>query len=50
MTKAAVIDLGSNSIRMGIFHTEEGKLVQSERFRKQVRISEGIAEGESLKA
>ena len=50
MTKAAVIDLGSNSIRMGIFHAEEGKLVQSERFRKQVRISEGIAEGERLKA
>ena len=48
MTKAAVIDLGSNSIRMGIFHVEDGKLIQSERFRKQVRISEGIAKDECL--
>ena len=49
MTKAAVIDLGSNSIRMGIFHTEGGKLVQSERFRKQVRISEGLDKDNLLK-
>ena len=50
MSKAAVIDLGSNSIRMGIFEVRSGKLVQTERFRKQVRISEGIAEGEILKS
>lgn len=49
MSKAAVIDLGSNSIRMGIFEATDGKLVQTERFRKQVRISEGIAEDEVLK-
>ncbi len=48
MSKAAVIDLGSNSIRMGIFETEKGKLVQTERFREQVRISEGIAQDECL--
>lgn len=49
MSKAAVIDLGSNSIRMGIFEVTGGKLVQTERFRRQVRISEGIAEAECLK-
>lgn len=48
MNKAAVIDLGSNSIRMGIFHVENGKLVQSERFRKHVRISEGLTIDECL--
>ncbi len=49
MNKAAVIDLGSNSIRMGIFETQNSKLVQTERFREQVRISEGLIEDNLLK-
>lgn len=48
MNKAAVIDLGSNSIRMGIFEVTDGRIVQPERFRRQVRISEGIAKDECL--
>ena len=35
MNKAAVIDLGSNSIRMGIFEVTDGRIVQPERFRRQ---------------
>ncbi|MBQ2897217.1 MAG: hypothetical protein IJE46_02720 [Clostridia bacterium] len=49
MTKCAVIDLGSNSIRMGFFEKKNGNLVQTERFREQVRISEGLASDNLLK-
>jgi len=49
MSKAAVIDLGSNSIRMGIFEVIDGKFVQTERFREHVRISEGLIEDDLLK-
>lgn len=49
MTKCAVIDLGSNSIRMGIFEKQNECLIQTERFREQVRISEGLESDNLLK-
>ena len=49
MTKCGVIDVGSNSVRMGIFEKQNSGVVQTERFRKQVRISEGITKDNLLK-
>lgn len=40
--KLAVIDLGSNSLRMGIYEKKDGKITEIRRERHQVRLAEGL--------
>ena len=40
--KLAVIDLGSNSLRMGIYEKENGEIKELKRERHQVRLAEGL--------
>ena len=44
MLNAAVIDLGSNSLRMGIYTKTENGPLQTERYRFSVRLAEGLYE------
>ncbi len=49
MKKAAIIDLGSNSIRMSIFEVlDENKFRPLKQFRKMIRLSEGMGEKREL--
>lgn len=47
--KLAVIDLGSNSLRMGIYEKENGKIKELKRERHQVRLAEGLGADNMLK-
>lgn len=48
--KIAVIDLGSNSVRMTVFLCENGNITELCNERKFVRLSEGLSEDNLLKA
>ncbi len=48
--KIAVIDLGSNSVRMTVFLHENGKLTELCNERKYVRLSEGLSSDNMLKS
>ena len=47
--KLAVIDLGSNSLRMGIYEKKDGKITELKRERHQVRLAEGLGADNMLK-
>lgn len=50
MEKIAILDIGSNSVRMDLIATmPEGKFHYLGRFRKLVKLSEGMGNGEELK-
>ena len=47
--KLAVIDLGSNSLRMGIYEKKDGNITELKRERHQVRLAEGLGADNMLK-
>lgn len=47
--KLGVLDLGSNSLRMGIYEKENGKIKELRRERHQVRLAEGLGADNMLK-
>ena len=47
--KIAIIDLGSNSVRCGIYENQDGKIRQIDSIRHTVRLSEGLITDNLLK-
>ena len=46
--KTAVIDLGSNSLRMGIYEKREGRLALVKQYRFSTRLAEGLSQDNCL--